>query len=68
LATMQQIANALGVAIIGIIFYGTLAHASRLSAYPQAFGASLIYLIALALAVSALTQLLPCSHSAIATA
>ncbi|MGZ3715565.1 MAG: MFS transporter [Ktedonobacterales bacterium] len=68
LATMQQVANALGVAIIGIIFYGTLAHASRLSAYPQAFGASLIYLIALALAVSALTQLLPRSHSAIATA
>lgn len=59
LATMQQVANALGVAIIGIIFYGTLAHTSRLTAYSHAFGASLIYLIALTLAVVALLQLLP---------
>lgn len=64
LATMQQIANALGVAIIGIIFYGALGHTHRLTVYSQAFGVSLIYLIALALAVSALTQLLPRSHSA----
>lgn len=59
LATAQQLANALGVAIIGIIFYGAIGHNSRLTAYPQAFDASLIYLIALALAVSALIQLLP---------
>jgi EmrB/QacA subfamily drug resistance transporter len=59
LATMQQVANAFGVAIIGIIFYGTLGQRNPLSAYPHAFGASLIYLIALAVAVAMLLQLLP---------
>jgi EmrB/QacA subfamily drug resistance transporter len=63
LATMLQVGNALGVAIIGIIFYGALgtgqSRTSAKSAYPAAFGASLIYLIVLAVAVAALLQMLP---------
>lgn len=59
LATMQQVANALGVAIIGIIYYGALAHGSAASPYAHAFGASLIYLIALEVSVVALLQFLP---------
>lgn len=59
LATMQQVANALGVAVIGIIFYGTLAHASGQGAYAGAFGASMVYLAILAGAVAVLVQLLP---------
>lgn len=59
LTTMQQMANALGVAIIGLIFYGTLGPAAPRSAYPQAFSSSLFYLIVLAVAVAVLIQLLP---------
>ena len=58
LATMQQVANALGVAIIGIIFYGALG-AGQGTGYPHAFGASLVYLVALGVAVAALILLLP---------
>ena len=59
LTAAQQAGNAVGVALIGLIFYGVLGHPGRPDAYPQAFGASLLYLIVLALAVAALTQLLP---------
>lgn len=64
LATMLQVGNALGVAIIGIIFYGALGQGqtSARSAYPFAFDASLIYLIVLAVAVAALLQVLPRSQ------
>jgi MFS family permease len=54
LATMQQIGNALGVAVTGVIFFGAadqgLAHAFELS---------LIQLAVLSAAVAALTRLLP---------
>lgn len=56
LSTAQQAANALGVAIIGLIFYGP--HGVRES-YAHAFTVSLIYLIALAVVVAGLVQLLP---------
>lgn len=56
---VQQVANALGVAIIGIIFYGSLGHAGQRDAYPHALDASMIYLIFLALAVAVLIQLFP---------
>ncbi len=59
LATMQQVANALGVALIGIIFYGALGATNPVSAYPHAFDASLIYLIALEVGVAALILFLP---------
>jgi len=50
MATVQQVGNALGVALIGILFYGH----SGMAAAAQAFGASLLYLFALALGVAAL--------------
>ena len=62
LTTMIQVGNALGVAILGIIFFGTLGQTGAQSAYPLAFNASLIYLILLALAVAALLQILPRSR------
>lgn len=58
LATMQQMANALGVAVIGVIFYGALGSGGAID-YPRAFDASLIYLVALAVGVAALLRLLP---------
>jgi MFS family permease len=59
LAATQQMANALGVAIIGFIFYGSLGGASGAGAYQGAFAASLIYFIAVAAGVAALVQFLP---------
>lgn len=56
LSTVQQMAGALGVAIIGIIFFGTLNGASASpAAYGRAFAASLVYLIALAALASVVT-------------
>jgi hypothetical protein len=55
-----QVGNVVGVAIIGIIFCGSLGAAERTaSPYPKAFGAGLIYLICVAFAVAILIQLLP---------
>ena len=53
LATVQQMGNAAGVALIGILYYGVLKHGSAQAAW-HAFGASLLYLCALALGVAAL--------------
>ena len=59
LSAMLQVGNSLGVAIIGIIFYGALAFGSvPPNTYPHAFDVSLIYLAFLALATAALVQLL----------
>jgi EmrB/QacA subfamily drug resistance transporter len=54
LSTMQQLGNALGVAITGVIFYGTLG-----GGFAHAFTMSLAELTALLLGVAALTRLLP---------
>jgi EmrB/QacA subfamily drug resistance transporter len=62
LSTMIQVGNALGVAILGIIFFGVLGETSTQSAYSSAFNASLIYLVFLAVAVAALLQILPRSR------
>jgi EmrB/QacA subfamily drug resistance transporter len=62
LSTMQNVGNALGVAIIGVIFFGAL-H----SGFPHAFELSLGALAAILLAVAALTRVLPPSTPARAT-
>ena len=49
--------GAVGVAAIGVIFYGSLGSGSR-NAYPHAFGAGLIYLMAIAVTVECLVQML----------
>ena len=54
LSTMQQVGNALGVAITGVVFYGAL-----VGGYSKAFGRSLVELAALLVGVALLTRLLP---------
>jgi predicted MFS family arabinose efflux permease len=54
LSTMQQVGNALGVAITGAVFYGAFGEG-----YSKAFGRSLIELVILLAGVALLTRLLP---------
>jgi EmrB/QacA subfamily drug resistance transporter len=54
LTTMQNVGNAIGVAVIGVIFFGAL-H----SGAADAFQLSLVALAAILLSVAALTRLLP---------
>jgi MFS family permease len=54
LSTVQQVGNALGVALIGILFYGSLG-----GGVPHAFRGCLIFLIAVELVLAGLVQLLP---------
>jgi EmrB/QacA subfamily drug resistance transporter len=54
LSTMQQLGNALGVAVIGVVFFGAMS-----AGYATAFQRSLVELAFLAVAVAALTRLLP---------
>src|SRR5262249_8440921 len=54
LSTVQQLGNALGVAIAGVLFFGSLS-----SGYPFAFEVTLAECVALLLLVAALTRLLP---------
>jgi MFS family permease len=54
LTTMQNIGNAIGVAVIGVIFYGALS-----SGFAHAFEMSVAALAAILLVVVALTRLLP---------
>ncbi len=59
LTTGIQAGNALGVAIVGVIFYGVLNHVHGANAYAHAFSFSLIYVILAAALLAALVQLLP---------
>ncbi|MBA2676339.1 MFS transporter [Ramlibacter sp.] len=54
LAMVQQTGNALGVALIGLLFYGQLHGAVTPAAYADAFAASLVYLTVSALGVALL--------------
>ena len=54
LSTMQQVGNAIGVAVTGIVFFGAAKHG-----VPHAFELSLIQLAAVCAAAAALTRLLP---------
>jgi hypothetical protein len=56
LASAQQIGNALGVAVIGVVFFGALRGGH---AVPEAFRTSLLWLAAGSVAVAALIQALP---------
>ncbi|MBO0916579.1 hypothetical protein [Streptomyces laculatispora] len=61
LSTGQQIGGSGGVAVVGVIFYGTLGRGGHrnASAYGHALTASLVLSLALAVAVSVLVSLLP---------
>jgi MFS family permease len=54
-----QIGNAIGVAIIGVIFYGLLHPEKGGGAYAHAFEYSLMYLIAVGAVLALLVQALP---------
>ena len=54
LAMVQQASNALGVALIGILFYGRLGSAADASGHGAAFAVALVYLMVSALLVAVL--------------
>ena len=59
LTTGIQFGNALGVAVVGVIFYGVLNHERGANVYAHAFAYSLIYGIFAAVLLTLLVQLLP---------
>jgi predicted MFS family arabinose efflux permease len=59
LSTMQQVGNALGVAVTGVVFFGALA-----GGFAHAFEVSLVQLAALLVGVALLTRLIPRPHQA----
>ncbi len=59
LATSQQVGGAVGVAVVGVVFYDTLGSATEATAFPTAFLASLEWLVGFAVAIGILIQLLP---------
>lgn len=59
LSTGIWVGNAIGVAIIGVIFYGSLDGPGDAGSYTHAFSLSLAYIIVIALLLVALVQLLP---------
>ena len=63
LATVQQVGGALGIALIGIVFYNALGDGS-VAQYPHAFRTAVAALAVLELALAALVQLLPRSAAA----
>jgi EmrB/QacA subfamily drug resistance transporter len=64
LASAQQVGNALGAALIGVVFFGAI---DAGDAIPTAFRAALLFLAAGSVAVAALIQALPRAGAAQAT-
>jgi EmrB/QacA subfamily drug resistance transporter len=62
LSTMQNIGNAVGVAVIGVIFFGALGRVAGPATFPHAMSSSAAWLIGLGLAVAAGAQFLPRSE------
>jgi predicted MFS family arabinose efflux permease len=58
LATMQNVGNALGIAVIGVIYFGTV-NSNPAHPFAEAFELSLAALAAVLLSVAALTRLMP---------
>jgi hypothetical protein len=54
LSTAQQVGNSIGVAVTGVLFFGTLSHG-----YGLAFERSVLQMGVLLLLVAALTRLMP---------
>jgi MFS family permease len=64
LSTMQNIGNALGVAVIGVVFFGAIGGSADPAAFPHAMSSSAAWLAGLGLAVAAGAQLLPRGEAA----
>ena len=60
LTTIQEVGNALGVALVGVVFFASLSsHGGDTSAYPHAFADGLYLLTAFTVLVALLVQALP---------
>ncbi|HKF00268.1 MAG TPA: MFS transporter, partial [Actinomycetes bacterium] len=55
LSTVMQVAGAVGVAVVGVVFFNTLGTGG----FPHAFAASLTFLTCVEVATAALVQLVP---------
>ena len=55
--TVMQVGGAIGIAVIGIVFYGALGHGAGPAAYPHAFEAGLALLVVVEIVAAALLQL-----------
>jgi EmrB/QacA subfamily drug resistance transporter len=64
LSTAQQVGNAIGVAVSGVIFYGLLSHGDG---YPVAYRWSLVQMAVLLAGVAALTLIIPPTRPAPST-
>ncbi|MFF7635773.1 MFS transporter [Kitasatospora sp. NPDC008050] len=58
-STAQEMGNAVGIAIIGVVFFTAAGHHSGTTGYPGAFGTSLFVQAGICVLVAALVQLLP---------
>lgn len=59
LSTAQQAGGAIGVAVIGVVFYNALGDNPLHASFPHAFGLGLGFLVGLGFVAAALVQLLP---------
>ncbi|OIK27387.1 MFS transporter [Streptomyces malaysiense] len=59
LSTANQVGGAIGVALVGVVFYHVLGNGTGPDAYADAFRASVYLLVPFALGVAALVQLFP---------
>jgi EmrB/QacA subfamily drug resistance transporter len=58
-STMQQVGGALGVAVMGIVYFGLLGSAPAAGTFGRAFGGALITMTGICLLTAVLVQLLP---------
>jgi EmrB/QacA subfamily drug resistance transporter len=59
LTTVQEVGGALGVALVGIVFFSSLGRSGSITGYPHAFSYGLILLAAFTVLVALLVQALP---------
>ncbi|MEU5537963.1 MFS transporter [Streptomyces sp. NPDC020362] len=58
-STAQEMGNAIGIAVIGVVFFGVAGHHGSAHTYAHAFGSSLLVQAGICVLVAALVQLLP---------
>ncbi|MBX7549418.1 MFS transporter [Streptomyces sp. NPDC004232] len=58
-STAQEMGNAIGIAVIGVVFFGVVGHGTGAHPYAHAFGTSLLVQAGICAVVAALVQLLP---------
>ncbi|MGW1914657.1 MFS transporter [Streptomyces sp. NPDC002076] len=58
-STAQEMGNAVGIAVIGVVFFGVAGHQVTAHSYAHAFGAGLLVQAGICVVVALLVQLLP---------